>query len=86
MPVSKCLLENCTYETPDVDASVVASLLIIHNNVHINASYSKPNMYRPRIGRDCNEEVWNTILQTWTMFKDSTNDRVRKKFSIVPVL
>ena len=75
MPVNKCPLESCTYETPDVDASVAASLPIIHNNVHINASYSKPNppkMDRPRIGRDCNEDVWNTFLQKWTMFKDST--------------
>ena len=75
MPVNKCPLESCTYETPDVDASVAASLPIIHNNVHINASYSKskpPKMDRPRIGRDFNEEVWNTFLQKWTMFKDST--------------
>ena len=42
MPVIKCPLESCTYETPDVDASVVASLLIIHNNVHIYANSSKP--------------------------------------------
>ena len=62
MPVIKCPLECCTYETPDVDASVAASLLFIHNNVHINANSSKPKppkMDRPRIGRDCNEEGWN---------------------------
>ena len=29
-------------------------------------------MGRPRIGRDCNEEVWNTFLQKWTMFVDIT--------------
>ena len=59
MSVIKCPLESCTYETPDVDASVAASLLIIHNNVHINANSSKPKpqkMDRPRIWRDCNEE------------------------------
>ena len=66
MPVIKCPLESCTYETPDVDASVVASLLIIHNNVHINANFSKPKppkMDRPRIWTDCNEEGWNTFVQ-----------------------
>ena len=65
MPVIKCPLESCTYETPDVDASVAATLLIIHNNVHINASYSKPKppkMDCPPIGRDCIEEVWNTFF------------------------
>ena len=49
MPVIKCPLESCTYETPDFDASVAASLLIIHNNVHINANSSKPKP--PKIDR-----------------------------------
>ena len=64
----KCLPENCTYEIPDVDAYVAASLLIKHNNVHNNASFSKPKplkMNLPLIGRDCNEEVWNPFLQKW---------------------
>ena len=54
MPVIKCPLENCTYKKPDVDASEAASLLVIHNNVHINANSSKPKppkMDRPRIAR-----------------------------------
>ena len=74
MPVIECPLQSCTYKTPDVDASVAASLLIIHNNVHINANSSKlkpPKMDRPRIGRDCSEEGWNIFRQKWTIFKDS---------------
>ena len=66
MLVIICPLENCKYETPDVDASVAASLLIIHNNVHINAHSSElkpPKMDRPRIGGDCNEEDWNIFMQ-----------------------
>ena len=66
MPVIKCPLESCTYEKPDIEASVAVSLLIIHNNIHIYASFSKskpPKMDRPRIGRDCNEESWNTLDQ-----------------------
>ena len=42
MPVIICPLKSCTYETPDVDASIAAYLLIIHSNVHIYASLSKP--------------------------------------------
>ena len=42
MPVNKCPLESCTYETPNVNASLAASLLIINNNVHIYATCSKP--------------------------------------------
>ena len=64
-PVKTNDLDNCKYATPDVNA---ASLFNLHNNVHINAngSSSKPNppkMDRPCIGRDCNEEVWNTFLK-----------------------
>ena len=76
MPVIECPLQSCTYKTPDVDASVAASLLIIHNNVHISANSSKPKppkMDRPRIGRVCNEDVWNIFMQKWTIFSlDST--------------
>ena len=70
---TKCPLESCTYGTPDVD--VAASLLIIHDNFHNNACSSKPKppkVDRTRIGRDCNEKVWNGFLQKWTVFKDST--------------
>ena len=54
------VIESCTYETPNVDTSVAASLLIIHNKVNINTSSSKPKpsmVYCPRIGRDCNKEA-----------------------------
>jgi len=62
MPVINCPLEGCTYATPDVDAAIAASLLIIHNNVHLNgnAGSSKqkpPKIDRPHVGKDCNEEV-----------------------------
>ena len=74
MLVIKCPLESCTYETPDVDASVATSLLIIHNNVYINANSSKPKppkMNRSQKERDCNEEGWNIIMQKWIIFKES---------------
>ena len=74
MPVINCPPESCTYATLDVDASVAAYLLIIHNNVHINANSSKPKPPKfagPRIGRDCNEERWNIFMQKWIVFKDS---------------
>ena len=44
------------------DASVAASLLIIYNNVHMNASSSKViprKVDRSRIGTVCIEEIWN---------------------------
>ena len=75
MPVIKCPLESCTHEILDVDASVAASLLIIHKNVHFIASslqLKPPKMDRPRIERSSNEEISSLFLQKLTMFKDST--------------
>ena len=74
MLVIKCPLESCTFETPDFDASVAPSLLIIHKNVHINPNPSKPKsqkMDRTRIGRDCKEEVGTYFCKIWIIFKDS---------------
>lgn len=77
MPVINCPLDGCSFATEDVDAAIAASLLILHNNVHLNenAKCSKqkpPKIDRPHIGKDCTEEVWNTFTQKWTMFKEST--------------
>ena len=89
MPVMKCPLESSSYKAPDVDASVAASLLIIHNNIHVNANFSKPKplkIDRPRIGRDCNEEGWNIFMQKWTNFKSSMEltevEKSRQLYSI----
>ena len=82
MPVVNCPLDNCAYATPDVDAVVAASLLNLHNNVYKNANASSfktktlkefSKKYHPCIGRDYNEEVWNTFLHKREMFKDSTD-------------
>ena len=77
MPVFNCPLEGCTYETVNCEASVAASLLIIHNNVHLNenANCSKqkpPKIDRPHIGKESSEEVWNIFQSKWKMFKDNT--------------
>ena len=45
--------------------------------MHINentrsAKQKPPKIDRPQIGKDSSEEVWNTFLTRWTMFKDST--------------
>lgn len=77
MPVIHCPLEGCAFATQDVDASIAASLLIIHNNVHINENARStkqrpPKIDRPRIGKESSEEVWNMFVTKWTMFKEST--------------
>ena len=77
MPVFNCPLEGCTYETVNCEASVAASLLMIHNNVHLNenANNSKqkpPKIDRPHIGKESSEEVWNIFESKWKMFKENT--------------
>lgn len=34
MPNIKCPIPECKYETADLDAAIVASLLTVHNTVH----------------------------------------------------
>ena len=34
MPVVKCSVPQCTYETPDVDAAIIAQLLDLHKAAH----------------------------------------------------
>ena len=83
MPVIRCpYFDTCHYETADVGDSAAASLLIIHNNVHIapnnnnannnNATPSRrhvPKIDRPKISRGSSEEVWNSFTKRWALFK-----------------
>ncbi len=34
MPVFQCPIEDCGYETPDIEPTVAAALLTIHASVH----------------------------------------------------
>ena len=35
MPIFKCPIDDCTYQTEDIDAGVAVAMLTIHNNVHV---------------------------------------------------
>ena len=35
MPIFKCPIDECTYQTEDIDAGVAVAMLTIHNNVHV---------------------------------------------------
>ena len=75
-------MDGCPYNTDDVDASVAAVMLTIHNNVHISnptpgtsdvvTRQRAPKIERPRISAGSSEETWNTFSTRWTMFKRST--------------
>ena len=75
-------MEGCSFETDDVEASVAAVMLTIHNNVHIAnptpgtsdvvARQRAPKIERPKISTGSSEETWNTFLKRWTIFQRST--------------
>ena len=81
MPAIGCPMDGCEYNTGDVEASIAASLLMVHNNVHVattapaTASTNKqkaPKFDRPTITKVSSEETWNAFLKRWDMFKLGT--------------
>ena len=75
MPIFKCPIDDCTYQTEDIDAGVAVAMLTIHNNVHLvsnptdDDNQRDPKIERPKISAGSDEETWNTFLTRWTMFK-----------------
>ena len=87
MPVIKCPGAGCTYETPDVDAAVIAQLLNLHKVAHpapapqsggLQAGASReakqrvPKIQPPKISEGSSEETWNSWHTRWIMFKRGT--------------
>ena len=82
MPIFKCPMEGCEFKTDDVEGSVAAVMLTIHNNVHIAqptpgtsdvvTRHRAPKLERPKISTGSSEETWNTFVKRWTMFQRST--------------
>ena len=78
MPDIACPIDGCDYTTGDVSADVVAALLTIHNNVHVNGARTTPKqkapkIQRPTISRGSTEESWNSFTARWTIFKRGTS-------------
>ena len=67
MPSIKCPIATCTYSTEDVDATVAAVLLTIHNNEHLAVATPRnsdtavpqraPKIDRPKISAGSSEEM-----------------------------
>ena len=67
---------ECTFQTAEAEASVVAVLLSIHaSTVHTpqaTASVSTPRgpkLDRPRVDSDIDEETWNAFIRRWDAFR-----------------
>ena len=69
MPAIACPINGCEYLTDDVDAAVAAALLLVHNNVHLNAPQQvvpkqrapKPKIQRPTTIKGSTEGNWNSF-------------------------
>ena len=68
MPIFKCPIDECTYQTEDIDAGVAVAMLTIHNNVHVASNPTQgistddtnpraPKLERPKISASSDEET-----------------------------
>ena len=77
MPVVQCPIENCEYQTPDVDPVVAAPLIAAHSVVPV-AKYEK--VKRPCISSSGTMEDWQYFRSRWSDYvratKLSGTDRV----------
>jgi len=77
MPIIDCPIDGCTYATTDVEAAVVAALLMVHNNVHTGTAPATTKQKALKIDRPCiskgsSEEIWNSFCARWQLFKQGT--------------
>jgi len=77
MPIIDCPIDGCTYATTDVEAAVVAALLMVHNNVHTGTAPATTKQKALKIDRPCiskgsSEEIWNSFCAMWQLFKQGT--------------
>ena len=72
MVIVACPSPGCTYQTEDLPAEVIVSLLNIHALEHsrpqIHASKG-PKLDRPIIDVGVDEETWNSFVRRWETFK-----------------
>ena len=72
----QCPAPDCTFETAEAEASVVAVLLSIHaSTVHTPQAIASgsmprgPKLDRPRVDSGLDEETWNAFIRRWEVFR-----------------
>ena len=76
MPVIKCPVPNCQYQTQDVETSLVVALLNLHAPTH--TSQSSPTapvekVKRPTVKSAGMSEDWTYFISHWTEYKEAIN-------------
>lgn len=82
MPKIKCPIPDCEYETADLDAAIVASLLTVHSTVYSsnNVPAAKTEkVKRPSISTAVSSEEWSYFLSIWSKYASATKIDGRDK-------
>lgn len=82
MPKIKCPITECEYETADLDAAIVASLLTVHSNVHssnnVPAAKTEKDK-RPSISAAGSSDEWSYFISRWSEYVSATKIAGRDK-------
>ncbi|XP_062586740.1 uncharacterized protein LOC134248350 [Saccostrea cucullata] len=82
MPKIKCPIPDCEYETADLEAAIVASLLTVHSTIHssLNAPTAKiEKVKRPSISAAGTSEEWSYFMSRWSDYVSATKIEGRDK-------
>ena len=82
MPVYKCPLESCNFETADITDGLAVQMLTIHATVHTNPNTASPaptttpsrleKVRRPVVSASGTGEDWNYFVARWDEYKAAT--------------
>ena len=77
MPVVRCPIEDCEYQTPDVDPVVAAALITTHDTVHASPHLATPVAKAEKVKRPCisssgTTEDWHYFISRWSDYVKAT--------------
>ena len=77
MPVVRCPIEDCEYQTPDVDPVVAAALITTHTTVHASPHLAMPVAKAKKVKRPCisssgTTEDWHYFISRWSDYVKAT--------------
>ena len=75
MPVVQCPIENCEYQTPDVDPVVAAALIATHATIHASPHSVVPVAKAEKVKCPCISSSGTT--EDWEYFRSRWSDYVR---------
>jgi len=75
MPVIECPIEDCEYQTPDLDPVVAAALITAHTIVHALPHPAVPGAKVEKVKCPCISSAGTT--EDWQYFRSRWNDYVK---------